>query len=395
MQPKAAIYDPYLDTLGGGERYCLTVAEILLNNNYQVDLFWSGDPDLIQKAQKRFSLDLRKLNIQPDIFHIHPRNIDFIEDNQTLVKLSKTTSTPQKFISKFKDLVSKYLISKNYDLFFILSDGSVPLVFSKNNFLHIQVPFAHKTDFIKTTGNLAKLKLYNQIICNSHFTQKFTQKLFPKAPSTVLYPPVDVEKFGSTTPKENIILSVGRFDNILNAKKQEVLITAFKKLYPKIKSPKWKLILAGGSLTDPQNNSYLQLLQQQAKDYPVEFLINPDFKTLCSTYAASKIYWHAAGFGVNENKEPQYTEHFGITIVEAMSSGLVPIVVNKGGLKEIIRPSQNGYLWDTPTQLINQTLRLINNPKILKKLSLSSLKDSCQYSKENFENKFLTLIAKP
>ena len=30
MEKRAAIYDPYLDTLGGGERYCLTVAEILL-----------------------------------------------------------------------------------------------------------------------------------------------------------------------------------------------------------------------------------------------------------------------------------------------------------------------------------------------------------------------------
>ena len=56
---KAAIYDPYLDTLGGGERYCLTVAEILLKNGYKVDIFWSGDKTLIEKAEKRFSLDLK------------------------------------------------------------------------------------------------------------------------------------------------------------------------------------------------------------------------------------------------------------------------------------------------------------------------------------------------
>ena len=58
MHKRVAIYDPYLDTLGGGERYCLTVAEILLKNNYQVDLFWSGDKTLIEKAEKRFSLNL-------------------------------------------------------------------------------------------------------------------------------------------------------------------------------------------------------------------------------------------------------------------------------------------------------------------------------------------------
>ena len=38
LTPRAAIYDPYLDTLGGGERYCLSVVEFLLQNNYQVDI---------------------------------------------------------------------------------------------------------------------------------------------------------------------------------------------------------------------------------------------------------------------------------------------------------------------------------------------------------------------
>ena len=74
---KAAIYDPYLDTLGGGERYCLTVAEILLKNGYKVDIFWSGDKTLIEKAEKRFSLDLKDLNIVPDIFGIKPQNLNF------------------------------------------------------------------------------------------------------------------------------------------------------------------------------------------------------------------------------------------------------------------------------------------------------------------------------
>ena len=80
MVKRAAIYDPYLDTLGGGERYCLTVAEILLKHGYKVDLFWSGDQDLIKKAIKRFSLNLNGLNLVKDIFQIKPKQIDFIEE---------------------------------------------------------------------------------------------------------------------------------------------------------------------------------------------------------------------------------------------------------------------------------------------------------------------------
>ena len=53
MHKRVAIYDPYLDTLGGGERYCLTVAEILLKKGYLVDLFWSGDKDLIEIAETK------------------------------------------------------------------------------------------------------------------------------------------------------------------------------------------------------------------------------------------------------------------------------------------------------------------------------------------------------
>ena len=68
MTKTAAIYDPYLDTLGGGERYCLTVAEILKKNGWKVDIFWSGGQDIIKKAENRFSLNLKDIHIQPDIF---------------------------------------------------------------------------------------------------------------------------------------------------------------------------------------------------------------------------------------------------------------------------------------------------------------------------------------
>ena len=38
---RAAIYNPYLDTLGGGERYVMAVATALANLNYIVDVEWS------------------------------------------------------------------------------------------------------------------------------------------------------------------------------------------------------------------------------------------------------------------------------------------------------------------------------------------------------------------
>jgi len=81
MSLKAAIYDPYLDTLGGGERYCLSVAEILSQNGYEVDIFWSGDQDILIRAQDRFALDLSTVKLVPDIFGLTKKRIELIEEN--------------------------------------------------------------------------------------------------------------------------------------------------------------------------------------------------------------------------------------------------------------------------------------------------------------------------
>lgn len=52
---KAAIYNPYLDTLGGGERYTLSFAKALLDKGYDVDIEWKS-PGIIKLLEKRFGL---------------------------------------------------------------------------------------------------------------------------------------------------------------------------------------------------------------------------------------------------------------------------------------------------------------------------------------------------
>ena len=42
---RAAIFNPYLDTLGGGERYSMAVAQALLLKGYTVNLEWK-DPSI-------------------------------------------------------------------------------------------------------------------------------------------------------------------------------------------------------------------------------------------------------------------------------------------------------------------------------------------------------------
>ena len=60
------IYDPYLDDLGGGEKYMITLAECLSQNN-SVTVFWDKPEDL-KKVAERFSLDVSRIKVKDNIF---------------------------------------------------------------------------------------------------------------------------------------------------------------------------------------------------------------------------------------------------------------------------------------------------------------------------------------
>jgi len=356
---RALIYDPYLDTLGGGERYCLTVAECLLKNNWQVDLFWGQKKDL-SKAIERFNLKIKSLGLigkRPEEFSFWQR-----------IKLQR-----------------------RYDLIFWLSDGSVPFLAGKKNILHFQVPFTRAflpRTFLFQCINTLKQRLIDLAVCNSRFTKKHIDKTY-RIDSVVLYPPVDVEKF-KPTRKENIILAVGRFEETMQAKKQGVLIKVFKNMVDQGLAG-WKLVLAGGSLTKEKENRFLTKLKKLAAGYPISFEVNTKFEQLKRIYSRAKLFWHAAGYGVDENKEPWRVEHFGITVVEAMAAGCVPIVIDKGGLREIVRRGA-GERWKTSRELENKTFNFINNKEKLNSCSLKAQKESLKFSKRNFCRQLMRLV---
>jgi glycosyltransferase involved in cell wall biosynthesis len=388
---KAAIYDPYLDTLGGGERYCLSIAEILLKQGYHIDIFWDGDKDIISKAKSRFKLDIDNIDILPDIFCQHHHSIDCVSDQETITKMVNHPISKFNLLNKIPRFFKKINITRQYDLFFYLSDWSIPFLFSRHNLLHVQVPFLKKIHFQEKLLNNIKLIFLQKVICNSQFTLQFASRKFGHK-CYCLYPPVDVQQFNPHLDKENIILSVGRFDSLLNSKKQDILIDSFLLLLKQNPSFNWKLVLAGGSLQDPAHNSYLLHLQNLAQGLPIEFVVNPDFLTLKKIYESSKIYWHAAGFGVDQNIHPENTEHFGMAPVEAMAAGAVPVLVNCGGLSEIITDGVSGYLWNTTTDLIAKTQLLISSKEKLTQMSIQSQQSSLKFSKESFTECFYKLL---
>lgn len=392
--PKAAIYDPYLDTLGGGERYTLTVVETLLNSGYQVDIFWSGDPSIIAQAEARFNLQLAPARIVPDIFQDRQSPvIESANDSEKISRLVSHRHSTASVVHRVKNFFQKVAVTRKYDIIFYVSDWSVPFLFGRKNLLHVQVPFSSPVKLKEKLLNWFKLLFITKIICNSQFTLSHAQKKFGGKKCQVIYPPVDVDKFSSDQPKQNIILTVGRFDNLLNAKKQDVLIQAFIQLHSQNPTLNWQLVLAGGSLQAPENNTYLLHLQSLAANQPISFLVNPAFGKLKATYETAKIYWHAAGFGVDSQLHPENTEHFGMAPVEAMSAGLVPVLVNQGGLGETIEQNISGYLWHTPEELVAKTQILISSPQLLSEMSRAAVSTSGKFSKSNFSQQLLSTLS--
>jgi len=347
---RIGIFDPYLDDLGGGEKYMMTIAECL-SQKHRVDVFWDNNEDFKALAQ-RFSLDMSRVNLVPNIF-------------------SPNIAT-----------IKRLLGTKKYDVVIVLSDGSIPFVLSKKLFLHLQQPLENFNP--QSLKGKIKLSRVNGIFCNSQYTELFNQKRF-KIKSLVIYPPVSFLK--KNVRKENIILTVGRFrvrdviTGLDDYKKFPVLIEVFKKMVTAgLKD--WKLLIAT-SIKD-EDKPVFEEFRKSVKGFPIEFLVNKTNDELWDVYSRAKIYWHASGFGEDLGKHPEYAEHFGMSTVEAMGAGAVPVVIGAGGQKEIVREEENGFLWNTLEELESKTVELINNTLLLNKLAKNAEKSSRRFNKEKF-----------
>lgn len=212
-------------------------------------------------------------------------------------------------------------------------------------------------------GNVSdRMKRYQQIFANSHYTQKWIKKYWG-CNSTVLYPPVDLIKPDNSINKINRICSVGRFFTLGHGKKQEIMIEAFKQLYDQ-GFKDWELHLAGGLGNEPTSVEFMEHLKKSAAGYPIFFHINCSRKEIEELYLSSKIYWHAAGFGENKDKNPIKFEHFGIAPIEAMSANCTPILYNGGGLSEVItllNLDPQIHLFNTIDELVQNTQKVISN----------------------------------
>jgi glycosyltransferase involved in cell wall biosynthesis len=152
------------------------------------------------------------------------------------------------------------------------------------------------------------------------------------------------------------IVSVGRFFTGGHAKRHDLLIGGLRELVQGDRSgTRYELHLVGSANARWGSRAYLDTLHKSAEGLPVTTHVNATIGTMQRILEGSDIYWHAAGLGTSVVQHPERMEHFGISVVEAMGAGCVPVVFRGGGPLEIVEEGRTGYFFGSVTELLAAT----------------------------------------
>jgi glycosyltransferase involved in cell wall biosynthesis len=371
MPQRIVLFSPYVPKhCGGGEKYFFDVAASLLTQGQDVTVGISGTEPLtesfITETRQRYSKFIQR-------------------DLSKLQFVSAPIGTAASWWQKLQ-------WTAQFDVFYYQTDGSLFFSLAKKNILHIQVPLK-----LDKSGWIERLKLANWQVknTNSAFTQTVIQDWWQVSIPFVHYPMIQSPAAQLSVKqiqakKLPVILHVGRFFRQLHCKRQDVLVKAFRELLAKepALTKGWQLICIGTI----EDQTYADEVHQAAAGLPVQFLHSVTHEELHQWYQKASIYWHATGFEVDEAQFPEKMEHFGISTVEAMAAAAAPVVINKGGQKEIMTGELKNWTWLSLPELLSKTTALIQNPDLLETVQRAAKTRSVAYGQAQFDKVLLEML---
>lgn len=365
---KIGIYSPWFDKFaGGGEQVAAHLAEFIEFK------YPNSEVEIICDDYSGVSID--------KVAGLDEINIKY----GTSLKRTKLNFYKNHFYSLYPLRYEKlfFKLTTNYDVFINCFMNSLP-AFAAINLHYIHFPISKRD--CKSKFQFENYRnAYDYFINNSEFTQNWTKKFFNIKNTKVIYPPVILPNLKSIPLKSNIILTAGRIDDV---KCYEIMIDTFLKYEHLLFDYEFHF---AGSL-NPKNIEYFKKLKKRANSERIKFFTNLSFSDLQDKYKTAKFYWQSMGFGINVNKSPGKYEHFGITLVEAISYGCVPLVVEHGGPAEIVKNGNCGYIWKTKDELAEKTLFLINNQSLYDEFQRNCFISANNYKVDTFQREMGILM---
>ena len=356
---KIAILIRDLSKMGGGERNVITIVEAL-----------------------------NEINLVPYIFS------EFLVTPENIYKFSRKTINfkyQQLESHSLKKLMNEFLSNpivtelKSYDCILDFTNKPPLLQHNLNYIKYIYVlndTRTHSNTYLKvykkifeTLGRLGMPK-FNKFQPNiTNVTQsRFIQteiNLKTGLIIPIIYPPVDINFFRSNRKeREKLVVSIGRFSYEKNHIEQ---LKIAKEL------PNFKFYIIGSF--DKSCTKYYHNLKKYVSENNLKNV------TLCTSLDLVEIkkILHNAMFFLHTTFE----EHFGISTVEAIAAGCIPIVHNSGGQIEIVPFSELRF--NDTTQAVKIIQKMQNADVAYYRNHLQSHIE--QYDESKFKNEFIELIS--
>lgn len=156
-------------------------------------------------------------------------------------------------------------------------------------------------------------------------------------------------------PEEKVLIHVSNFRRV---KRIDAIIETFAKVHERIPS---KLILLG-------DGPELLDMRQKARELNVEehVLFLGKQNDVSAFYQLSDLV-----LLLSEK------ESFGLTLLEAMKTGVLPIGTNAGGIKEVIKHEETGFIVNIgdSEQAAQYAIQLLENPNLYKQMQSKMLED--------------------
>jgi len=366
---KVAILHNTLNIVGGGERLCLVTVEALKERGHQVALGTVDRTDWsrvarafgkVTKPDEEMFIFLRRI----PVFGIYQRML-------TLFHAIRKQKWADVLFNTHGDMLPFNFPARRLVTYVHFPTFMIQRYFSKyqRGFwrLYFEPYRTLQGFFIKGLSN-------SVVLTNSRFSASVIRENMG-CEAEIIYPPVDVENFYSGR-KRNQIVSVGRYTP---EKNYETLLRAMERVEGA------KCIIVGGR-SGKVSGPYIAKLKSLIHDLKLEdrvtLLVGIPFRQLKQVLATSKIYVH-----------PMIYEHFGISVVEAMASGCVPIVHRSGGpYADIVDHDKHGFSFEEIEDLAEKINLILHNDGLRREYSRRALEQSKEFNRLRFKEKIAEVL---